>query len=150
MEAVIFIGIQATGKSTFYRERFFNTHVRINLDMLRTRHREELLVKACIAARQSFVIDNTNIQIRERAGYIALAKPAGFWIVGYYFQSKLEEAIQRNRQRLGNQNIPERGVIAKFRNLQIPHYSEGFDQLFTVVIDPENRSFTVKELQEGV
>ena len=33
MEAVIFIGIQASGKSTFFKERFFNTHVRINLEM---------------------------------------------------------------------------------------------------------------------
>jgi predicted kinase len=29
MEAVLFIGIQASGKTTFYRERFFDTHVRI-------------------------------------------------------------------------------------------------------------------------
>jgi predicted kinase len=46
MEAVIFVGIQGTGKSTFYKERFFDTHVRINLDMLKTRHREKLLVQA--------------------------------------------------------------------------------------------------------
>jgi len=26
MEAIIFIGIQATGKSTFFQQRFFNTH----------------------------------------------------------------------------------------------------------------------------
>ena len=43
MEAVILIGIQGSGKSTFYRERFFDTHVRINLDMLKTRQREKLL-----------------------------------------------------------------------------------------------------------
>ena len=41
MEAVILIGIQGAGKSTFYKDRFFNTHVRINLDMLKTRHREK-------------------------------------------------------------------------------------------------------------
>ena len=39
MQAVIFIGIQGSGKTTFYRDRFFNTHFRINLDMLKTRHR---------------------------------------------------------------------------------------------------------------
>ncbi|MBN1315005.1 MAG: hypothetical protein JXA42_06040 [Anaerolineales bacterium] len=38
MQAVIFIGIQATGKSTFFKERFFNTHVRISLDLLKTRN----------------------------------------------------------------------------------------------------------------
>ena len=40
VEAVIFVGLQGSGKSTFYRERFFDTHVRLSLDMLKTRHRE--------------------------------------------------------------------------------------------------------------
>ncbi len=44
MEAVIFIGIQATGKSIFYKDRFFKTHIRINLDMLRTMNREALFI----------------------------------------------------------------------------------------------------------
>lgn len=58
MELVLFIGIQATGKSSFYRERFFKTHVRVNLDMLKTRHREGLLVKACIDGKIPFFVDN--------------------------------------------------------------------------------------------
>ena len=58
MEAVILIGIQGSGKSTFCRDRFFNTHVRINLDMLKTRHREKLFLDACLAAKQPFVVDN--------------------------------------------------------------------------------------------
>lgn len=48
MEAVIFIGLQASGKSTFYQERFFNTHVRINLDMLKTRNREKQSLQVCL------------------------------------------------------------------------------------------------------
>jgi hypothetical protein len=36
MEAIILIGIQGAAKSTFYRDRFFDTHVRINLDMLKS------------------------------------------------------------------------------------------------------------------
>ena len=64
MEAVILIGIQATGKSTFYKEYFYDTHVRINLDMLKTRRREDILLQACIQAKQSFVVDNTNILAR--------------------------------------------------------------------------------------
>ena len=118
MEAIIFIGIQAVGKSTFYQERFFATHVRINLDMLKTRPREALLLQACIAARQPFVVDNTNILKRDRARYIELTRPAGFRIVGYYFQSRLQDALQRNRQRTGKANIPDMGVIAKHRRLE--------------------------------
>ena len=73
MEALIFVGLQASGKSTFYKERFFTTHLRINLDMLRTRHRERLLIGACLEAKQPFVVDNTNpngrgAQTLHRAG----------------------------------------------------------------------------------
>src|SRR5215510_15125912 len=99
MEAVIFIGIQGAGKSTFYKERFFDTHVRINLDMLKTRHREQLLLKACIEAKQPFVVDNTNVTREQRAKYITAAKPAQFKITGYYFNTDIEDAIKRNSGR---------------------------------------------------
>ncbi len=137
MEAVIFIGIQATGKSTFYKERFFDTHVRINLDMLRTRHREDLLLDACIRARQSFVVDNTNTLARERTKYIALAMQAGYEVTGYYFQSRLHDALRRNQQRAGRALIPEKGVLAKHHAMQRPQYSEGFDRLYFVSINPD-------------
>src|SRR5215831_19902644 len=86
MQAVIFIGIQASGKSSFYLSRFFRTHIRINLDMLKTRHREDILLRACIEAKQRFVVDNTNPTVESRAKYM-IAKQAGFQMVGYYFQS---------------------------------------------------------------
>ena len=70
MEAVIFVGVQGSGKTTLYLERFFTTHVRLSLDMLRTRNRERLLLDACIEAKQPFVIDNTNPTVEERARYI--------------------------------------------------------------------------------
>ncbi|MFN8578481.1 MAG: hypothetical protein U0354_16755 [Candidatus Sericytochromatia bacterium] len=36
MEAIVFIGAQGSGKSTFYKDKFFNTHMRISLDLLNT------------------------------------------------------------------------------------------------------------------
>ncbi len=78
MEAVIFIGIQGSGKSSFYLARFYRTHIRINLDMLRTRHREQLLLSACVEGKSRFVVDNTNPTITERARYITPARAAGF------------------------------------------------------------------------
>ena len=144
MEAVIFIGIQATGKSTFYKERFFDTHVRINLDMLKTRNREAILLEACLRAKQPFVVDNTNILVRERARYIEPAKAAGFRVTGYYFQSYLGEALQRNEMRAGKAKIPKHGVIAKYRALQPPRFEEGFDIIYYVAIDPQG-GFIVNE-----
>ena len=51
MEMIMFIGIQASGKSSLYRDRFVDTHQRLNLDVLRTRHRERLLLDAFVAAK---------------------------------------------------------------------------------------------------
>jgi len=73
MEAIIFIGIQSTGKSTFFQQRLFASHVRINLDMLKTRNRERILLAACLEAKQPFVSDNTNLTREARAHYISQA-----------------------------------------------------------------------------
>lgn len=145
METVLFIGIPASVKSTFYKERFFATHIRVNLDMLKTRKREALILQACLTAKQPFVVDNTNVLKNERAAYIEQARSAGFRVVGYYFQSRLQEALERNRQRIGKANIPEKGLIARYSQLQVPNLDEGFDQLFYVLIDPESGEFLVKE-----
>ncbi|MBN1310919.1 MAG: AAA family ATPase [Anaerolineae bacterium] len=144
MEAIILIGIQAVGKSTFYRQRFEDTHVRINLDMLKTRHRECILLEACIAAKQPFVVDNTNVTMADRARYITPAKAAGFRIVGYYFRSGLHEAIRRNRQQTAQKIIPEKGIAGAHKRLQLPSLEEGFDELYYVAIDGEN-TFAVEE-----
>jgi predicted kinase len=144
MEAVIFIGIQGAGKSSFYQQRFFHTHVRINLDMLKTRHRERLLLEACLKGKQPFVVDNTNVTAAERARYIAPARAAGFAVIGYYFSASLSEALERNRQRMGRARIPEKGVLGTYKRLELPQMGEGFDQLYYVEIDAAGE-FKVKE-----
>jgi predicted kinase len=136
MEAAILIGIQGTGKSTFCRERLFHTHVRINLDMLQSRHRETLLLTACLNAKQSFVVDNTNPTREERARYIAPARAAGFRVVGYYFESKVRDALLRNELRGPGQRVPDRGVLGTAGRLQLPNKNEGFDALYYVRLAP--------------
>jgi predicted kinase len=136
MEAVIFIGIQGTGKSSFYLTRFFDTHVRINRDMLKTQHRLQLVFGACLNAGQSFVLDNTNITRAVRGEFIARAKAAGFRVVGYYFRSDIASALERNSERLGAARIPDRGVLGTYKQLEMPQLTEGFDTLYYVWIDP--------------
>jgi predicted kinase len=134
MEAVIFAGIQASGKTTFYRERFFETHLRLSLDMLRTRARERILLDACLAARQSFVVDNTNVLASDRAIYIDAARRAGFQVVGFFFRTDARAAIGRNRSRQEKRSIPVAGILAALKRLQPPVLEEGFDRLYTVEI----------------
>ena len=144
MQAVIFIGVQATGKSTFYKERFFSTHVRISLDMLITRNREKIFLDTCLQSKQSFVIDNTNPTIEDRKRYIIPAKAANFEVIGYYFESKIPASLQRNQERLGKQRIPDVGIWSTYFKLQIPALNEGFDKLFSVKLDPQGL-FVVEE-----
>jgi hypothetical protein len=55
MEATIFSGIQASGKTTFYKERFFKTHIRLSLDLLNTRGKENAFLQTCFETQQRFV-----------------------------------------------------------------------------------------------
>jgi len=137
-EAVIFTGVQASGKSTFYRERFFETHVRINMDMLRTRRRESLLLNACIIGRQPFVADNTNPLAADRARYIEPARAAGFTVTGYFFRATPREAIARNQQRTGRAAVPIPGLLGTYKKLEGMAVGEGFDVLYAVTLTPAN------------
>lgn len=149
MEAVLFIGVQASGKSSFFRERLFDTHVRLNLDMLRTRHREALMLRACIEAKAKFVVDNTNPTREERRRYIGPARAAGFRVVGYYFASSLEPALARNAVREGKARIPDAGVRGTYGRLELPALDEGFDALYYVSVMAD-RGFDVQEWSDEV
>jgi predicted kinase len=143
MEAVILIGIQAAGKTTFYQRRFFDTHVRLSLDVLKTRHRERLLVAACIAAKQPFVLDNTNVLAAERERTIAPARAAGFRVVGYFFPPHVRGSLWRNRRRERGKEVPVQGILGTAKRLEEPRLTEGFDRLYQVRID-ENGEFVVE------
>jgi len=147
MEAVLFIGVQGSGKTTFYKERFFETHVRISRDMLKTRTRERLIAAACLAARQPFVVDNTNALKTQRTEHIEAARAAGFRVVGCFFRCDLSSALRRNRQRPEGRIVPPAGVIATFKRLQPPSWSEGFDELRVIEINAANE-FVVQEWEK--
>ena len=142
MKMVLFIGIQATGKTEFYKQHFYKTHIRLNLDMLKTHHREKLLFEACIAAKQPFVIDNTNPTIEERRKYITKAERAHFTILGYYFHSSISEVLICNEQR--EEAVPRVALFATHKKLELPRFDEGFNELYYVKKDGIG-GFTIEE-----
>lgn len=146
MEAVLLIGIQGAGKSTFFRERFFDTHVRINLDMLKTRYREKVLLSACLLAKQPFVVDNTNVLAKERARFIEPARDNGFRAVAYFFEPDVRASIARNTRRTGKSVIPVKGVLGAYKRLEPPQPEEGFDRIYRVQVTPEGGWMVVEEV----
>ena len=146
---MIFVGLQGAGKSTFYKDRFFDTHLRVNLDMLKTRHREQRFLTTCIETGQRFVVDNTNPTRAERAVYIRVAKDAGFRVVGYYLQSRVEDCKRRNGQRPPDQQVPLKGILGTAGRMELPNRDEGFDALYYVRID-DTGAFVVEEWSDEV
>lgn len=134
MQLIIFTGVQASGKSSFYLLHLAHSHLRINLDMLKTRHRENLIFEACLASKTKMVVDNTNPTQVDRARYIQRAKDAGFEIIAYYFETDLTSTLERNSHRMGKANIPEVGVRATYKKLERPRLDEGFDEIFQIKI----------------
>ncbi|SET49211.1 ATP-binding protein [Paenibacillus sp. NFR01] len=132
MECIILTGIQASGKSTFCKERFYNTHMRINLDLLRTRHRENVFLEASFRTSMSFVVDNTNPTVEERKKYIDLARKYNYKIIGYYFEPNYELSYERNERRQGKEKVREAGLKSTLKKLQMPAYAEGYDELYIV------------------
>ena len=128
-QAIIFIGIQASGKSTFYNEMLAPLgYCHINLDTLHTRSKEHALLENYLNEGKSFVIDNTNPEIADRLRYIPLVKTHGYEVIGIFFQSIVRDCIARNENR--KHAVPRKAIPSTQNKLQLPSYSEGFDKLF--------------------
>lgn len=134
MEALIFCGIQASGKTTFYVEHFLRTHVRISLDLLNTRNKENKMLQCCLQMQQRFVVDNTNPTSKERLRYIEAAKRYKYKVKGFYFHTDITSAIDRNNMRKGKEYIPVAGIRGTFKKLEVPKFEEGFDELYYIEI----------------
>jgi predicted kinase len=133
MEAIVLCGLQGAGKTTLYRDRWLETHVRISMDLLRTRAREAALLELCLASRQPFVVDNTNPTVADRRRYVEPARAAGFRVVGFLVDADPVEALGRNAARTGRARVPDRGVAGTARRFIRPTPEEGFDELWHAV-----------------
>jgi predicted kinase len=134
MELIIFVGLQASGKSTFFSERFAATHEHVSKDLLRNNRnrRQAKLIEAALEEGSSVVVDNTNPAVEDRRTLIELGREFGARIVGYYFESEVRRCIGRNRRRTGKAKVPDVAIYAAAKRLVPPSYSEGFDELFYV------------------
>jgi predicted kinase len=137
MEAVVFCGVQGSGKTTLYRERFLDTHVRVSMDLLRTRAREAAFVALCVESGQRFVVDNTNPTPADRRRYVEPARAAGFRVIGYLVEVDRSLALARNAERTGRARVPVAGAVATDKRLLRPTPEEGFDELWHATATPE-------------
>ena len=131
MEAVILCGVQGSGKTTLYRDRFLATHVRVSLDLLGTRAREAAFVRVCLETRQPFVVDNTNPTPADRRRYVEPAREAGFKVIGLPRRGRPRVRVR------GVQRSRRPGWRRRRGSLQRPAPEEGFDELWHATAAPD-------------
>jgi predicted kinase len=150
MECVILIGLPASGKSTFFRDRFAATHDHVSKDLLRhnpkPQRRQERLIAESLASGRSVVVDNTNATAAARATIIALAKKHGAEVSGYFFLTEARDALRRNRAREGRDRVPDVAIFTVRKRLEPPTMAERFDRLYTVRMNEVDRTFEVSPL----
>ena len=146
-KAIIFVGIQASGKSTFYREWLKPLgYAHISMDLLHYRRKEQRMLDLCISAGTSLVIDNTNPTREDRQRYLPKLKAAGYRVECYFFQSRVMDCIQRNEAR--GMKVPSNAIAATSKKLELPSRKEGFDDITFVRIGPEGFEISVFKEQE--
>ena len=96
-----------------------------------------------IAAKSSFVVDNTNVRRQDREWFVRTARSAGYRVLGYVFRLELRAAIKRNSLRKGKQVIPVPALIRIWKVMEPPKLDEGFDELSTVRIQKDG-TYTIE------
>jgi hypothetical protein len=129
MEVIVLCGVQGSGKTTLYRDRFAATHEHVSLDVLGSRAREAALIAECLEAGRPFVVDNTNPTAADRARYIDLAREAGFKVIGYLVQGDGQ-----------SEHVGPGTAAATARRFVRPAPEEGFDELWHAANRPEGDS----------
>ena len=135
-ELDVFVGLQASGKSTFYRERFAETHEHVSKDLFRhnkNRNRRQIqLVDEALRSGRSVVVDNTNPTPKDRAPLIQLAREHGVRAIAYFFESTTRASRERNARRSGRARVPDVAIYATAKKLVPPSRDEGFDEVYGV------------------
>ena len=150
MECVILVGLPASGKTTFFRQRLAATHDHVSKDVMRhnrrPQRRQEQLIAEALAAGRSVAVDNTNPSAAVRAPLIALARSHGAQVVGYFFPADAKDALRRNRLREGRARVPDVAIFTTRKKLEPPRYEEGFDHLYVVTMNESAGAFEVHPL----
>lgn len=134
MEMILFVGLPGSGKSTFYKNHYFNTHLRISNDLLRTKNRTQKLLEFCKETNMSFVIDNTctTKAVRKRFLDFCSTIRAPLKKICIYFDTLVGVCIERNNGRVGKEKVPRISILMKAKELERPALEEGFDEIIVI------------------
>ena len=136
MELIVFVGLPAAGKSTYYWSHFAATHVHVSKDLMANNRdrdrRQRAIVEQALAAGASVVVDNTNPTPAVREPLIAIGRRFGARVIAYYFESNVRLSIVRNEKREGAARVPNVAIFITQKKLVPPSVEEGFDEVHVI------------------
>jgi predicted kinase len=136
MELALLIGLQGSGKSSFARAHFGDTHLLVSMDFWpkarRPARRQASVVSWGLAAGRAVLVDGTNPTREARAPLIALGRAYGAEVFGYYLAAAVADCLARNAARTGAARVPDVAIFATAKRLERPSLEEGFAALYYV------------------
>lgn len=149
-EMAVLIGMQASGKSTFFRS-CLPGFVHVSKDNFRHNknkaRRQEQLIREAAERGENVCVDNTNVSREDRADVLALGRELGFSVTGYVFEFDRERTLRWNLEREERDQVREAGIWATLKGYEPVKAEEGFDALRYVRPDGEG-GFVVEEWKE--
>ncbi len=132
------MGLPGSGKSTLCEK--LPQFKRINQDQLGNRNDCINAMKRNLSQGTSVIIDRTNISKAQRRYFLDVAKDYGAKVFCIFLDIPAVECIERLKKREIHETLPASSgekklieVVAKFnKSLQLPDYSEGYEEIYYV------------------
>ncbi|MFI6412601.1 AAA family ATPase [Streptomyces sp. NPDC050585] len=146
-DLAVLVGLQAAGKSTFYRQRLADRYALVSKDLFprgaRNKQRRQMAqVAEALAAGRPVAVDNTNPSPEEWGPLVSEARAHGATATAYWFPPDVPGSLRRNAARHGRERVPEAGFRATLARLRRPSRADGFDAVLEVRMDGRG-GFTV-------
>ncbi|WP_244205545.1 ATP-binding protein [Streptomyces bobili] len=140
VDVAVLVGLQASGKSTFYAQRLSGRYALVSKDLFprgakNKQRRQTRLVEDHLAAGRSVAVDNTNPSPQEWGPLVEAAHARGATVTAYWFPPDVAGSLRRNAAREGRARVPDIGVLATLKRLREPSPADGFDAVREVSLD---------------
>jgi predicted kinase len=140
LDVAVLVGLQASGKSTFYAQCLAGRYDLVSKDLFprgaRNKQRRQMrLVEEALASGRPVAVDNTNPSPEEWGPLVDLAHAHDATVTAYWFPPDLTGSLRRNAAREGRDRVPDIGVLATLKRLRRPSAADGFDGVREVRFD---------------
>lgn len=147
---VVFTGLPASGKSTFYVEAMSANFGLVSKDLMAKKAGKQgrmmKIVRAYLEQGKSLAVDNTNPRVEDRAPLIQIAREFQAKVVCLHFTGSEDDCRRRNAGREGKAYVPPSGFHTIAMRFVAPTWAEGFDEIHQVRL-VEGAGFVIRPLR---